>query len=198
MRPYHRVILSTFIILSFSVVHAQNKKGDIYLQIGVSSGYGYPTELTSLDKSSIPTISFGAGLCVNKLYHVSFYAAYTYSYFTYNYTLPEYKDVWKGWDIGIKNTFHVGKLLLKTDKLDPYIGVFTGYTQRSRVYISDIGPPGYYYDILNYKEHAFTIGGLAGLKYFISKRLDLYGEMGYSRGLFIGVGVSLKLNKFKP
>jgi len=177
-------------------VHAQNKKGDVYVQIGVSNGYGYPTELTALDQNSIPTMSLGAGLCVNILYHAGFYAAYTYSCFIYDNGLPSsYKDVWKGWDIGIKNTFHIGSLLLKNDDLDLYIGAITGYTQRSRVFITEMEVPGYYYDILNYKEHAFTIGGLAGLKCFINKRLDVYGEMGYSRKLFGGAGVSIKLNK---
>jgi hypothetical protein len=196
MGPYHKLILSIFIILSFSIVQAQNKKGDIYVQFGVSSGYGYPTELTSLDQSSIPTMSVGVGLCVNKLYHAGFYAAYTYSYFIYDNGLPSsYKDVWKGWDIGIKNTFHIGRLFLKNNDLDLYIGAITGYTQRSRVFISEMEVPDPYYDILNYKKHAFTIGGLAGLKYFITKRFDLYGEIGPSRQLFIGVGASFKLNK---
>ena len=200
MKSYHKIILSIFIISFFaSTALAQKKKRAIYIEIGASSGYGYPTELTALPVNSIPTVNFGAGVSVNKLYHAGFYAAYSYSYFKYDNGLPSsYKDVWKGWDIGLKNTFHIGKLFLKNDNLDLYIGAITGYTQRSRVFISKMEVPGYYYDILNYKEHAFTIGGLAGLKYFISKRLDLYGEMGYSRGLFIGAGVSLKLNKFKP
>jgi len=195
MKHYYRLVLNIFIILSFSIVHAQNKKGDVYVQLGVSNGYGYPIELTALSEDNIPAVNFGVGYCVNELYHVGFYSAYTYNHFTHDYPPPAFKDVWKGWDIGIKNTFHIGRLLLKNDKLDLYVGAITGYTQRSRVYIPETEPPGYYYDILNYKEDAFTIGALAGIKYFITKRLDLYGEMGFSREFFIGGGVSIKLNK---
>jgi hypothetical protein len=194
MRPHLMIVPGMFIfILLVNPINAQDKKRDIYIDIEGLSSYGYPAELSGLSRSSIPTLGVGVGVAISKFYHAGLYVGYTYDYFIFEDPQSGYKDVWKGWDLGIKNTFHIGKLFLKTEKLDPYIGVITGYTQRSRVHISKTNIPDFYYDLLNYEEDAITIGGLGGVKYFISKGVALFGEMGITRMFFIGGGISIRL-----
>jgi hypothetical protein len=79
-----------------SIGQAQTDKNDILINLGVSSGYGYPSSL-SRDNSRIPAINLSGDYSLTRLVSVGFYTAYTYTYYKFQYpTMPEveYKNVW--------------------------------------------------------------------------------------------------------
>lgn len=166
---------------------AQVDKNNLLINLGASSGYGYPNGLTSTSNSGIPTLNAHAEYHLHKLISLGVYGAYTYSFFEFDYLQYYYKDVWKGWDAGTRLTFHYASLFTKQPKIDLYITGFGGYTGRSLVYDES----NIYRDDLNYSVDDFTIGLLAGVRYYVSKKFGFYLEPGISRKFFIGAGVSL-------
>jgi hypothetical protein len=65
------------------------------------------------------------------------YAAYTYSFSRFpDQIIPglKYKDVWKGWDMGVRSSFHFSSLIMDNEKTDLYITAFFGYTILSLEY----------------------------------------------------------------
>jgi hypothetical protein len=183
----------TIVVLLFISLDgfAQNNRNKYVFRIGGSSGYGYPSGLTSTENSGIPTINLTGEYFLNKLVGLGFYAAYTYSFYKFDNPLDGYKDVWKGWDIGVRGMLHVGSLFLKNNKADLYLGVFTGYVTRSLQHdISNI-----YRDSLDYRIVAMNTGGIIGFQYLLNHRIGFYSEAGFSRKFFIGGGISLVLDK---
>ena len=79
--------------------------------------------------------------------------------------------------------------MTKNKKTDLYLSAFSGYTTRALVY----DKKNIYRADLNYNSDAFTVGGILGVRYFISNRIGLYGEAGFSRNLFLGGGVTYHL-----
>jgi hypothetical protein len=174
------------ILLIPHIVWSQNIKNNLRINTGASSGYGYPSGLTSTANSGIPTINLSGEYAINNLISVGIYGAYTYTFYKYNDPMVGYKDVWKGWDLGVRSNIHLGSWIIKNNKADLYAGVFSGYITRSLVYDRS----NIYRDSLSYSINALNIGGLTGIRYYINPRFGLFCEAGFSRKFFIGAGVS--------
>lgn len=191
-RQHKRTILIFLVLIYITDIRAQTKKKDVLLNIGAYSGYGYPDGLPSTETSGIPAMSAGGEYFLNKYIAVGSYITYTYVFDKFVGLTPEegYKDVWRGWDIGIKTSFHFNPLLSEKHKnTDVYITGFGGYTYRALRYDKKT----IYRDSLNYAVDASSIGGILGLRYF-SKKIGLYGELGKSRKWFVGGGVNFTIN----
>jgi hypothetical protein len=80
-------------------------------------------------------------------------------------------------------------VLIKNDKIDLYAAAFSGYTSREFLYDKN----NIYRDSLNFNIHTLSVGGILGGRYFITEHIGLYGEVGLSRDLFLGGGVTYQL-----
>lgn len=187
------------VILFFATtVVAQEQQKSFTINFGLSAeGYGYPNYLHQQTKeNSIPSLHLYGEYFSGKLFSIGLYGAYTYDYFKhYDVSNPNlnYKDSWKGWDLGLRYSFHLSPALIKTNKLDLYAAGFTGYTNRSMVYDKkNITSTDFDYSI-----NAFSIGGIVGGRYFISKLVGFYGEVGISRNTFFGLGVTYRISPKK-
>lgn len=171
----------------------QTNKKELTVNFGLSDeGYGYPNNLQDVASNVCPTINLYSEYFLDNLFSIGIYGAYTYSYFKFHdYTYPadSYKDAWKGWDFGLRYTFHFSQIFTRNKKTDLYLSAFSGYTTRALVY----DKKNIYRDDLNYDTDAFGVGGILGARYFISNRIGVYGEAGFSRKLFLGGGVIYQL-----
>ncbi|MFZ6025177.1 MAG: hypothetical protein ACOYVG_12075 [Bacteroidota bacterium] len=186
-----RLLLFTMSSQFILLAQAQTNKGSLIINLGASSGYGYPTGLKSTENSGIPTLDFHAEYSLHKIFSFGPYIAYTYSFDQFDNPQVGYKDVWKGWDIGLRGTLHVGSIFLQNEKADLYITSFAGYITRALVY----DRTNIYRDSLNYKTNDFGAGGIVGFHYFFNNRLGLYIETGISKEFFIGGGVAYKFQR---
>lgn len=186
-----KIFLIGSLLFIASVGHAQTDKNDIVINLGVSSGYGYPSSLYR-SNSGIPAVNLSGDYSLNRLVSVGLYSAYTYTFYRFQYaTMPEvdYKDVWKGWDVGIKSTFHVSPFIIKNEDWDLYIAAFFGYANHSLVFDRkhDSGH-------INYHVGEINAGSVLGFRYYLSRNIGLYAEAGVSRRFFGGGGLSLNIN----
>lgn len=192
MRRLHkRTILFYLFFISATAATAQTKKKDIFLNVGGYSGYGYPDGLPSPEFSGIPAIGAGGEYFLSKYIAAGSYIAYTHVFDKFGGSTYRYKEVWRGWDVGIKTCFHFNPLLNKKLKkfIDVYIAGIGGYTYRALRYDkSDI-----YRDILSYDVDALNIGGIFGFRYLPDKKIALYGELGKSREWFVGAGLNFTI-----
>ena len=175
-----------------SIGQAQTDKNDIVINVGVSSGYGYPSSLYR-ENSGIPVINLSGDYSLTRLVSVGVYTAYTYTFYKFEYPdMPEteYKDVWKGWDVGIKSTFHVSPFLMKNEDWDLYIAAFFGYANHSLVFDRKHVDNGH----INYHVGEINAGSIVGFRYYLSSNIGLYAEAGVSRRFFAGGGLSLNIN----
>jgi hypothetical protein len=175
-----------------SIGRAQTGKNDIVINIGVSSGYGYPSSLYR-DNSGIPAINLSGDYSLNRFLSVGFYTAYTYTYYKFQYpTMPEtqYKDVWKGWDVGIKSAFHASPFILNNEEWDLYIAAFFGYANHSLVFDRKHTDNGH----ISYHVGEINAGSMLGFRYYLSRNIGLYAEAGVSRRFFGGGGLSFNIN----
>ncbi|HEY7159988.1 MAG TPA: hypothetical protein VH815_01960 [Acidobacteriota bacterium] len=171
---------------------AQTDKNDVIINLGVSSGYGYPSSLYRAN-SGIPAVNLSGDYSLNRFLSVGLYAAYTYTFYKFQYPgIPEteYKDVWKGWDVGIKSAFHFSPFLLNNEDWDLYIAAFFGYASHSLVF--DRKHPGS--DHISYHVGEINAGSMLGFRYYLSRNIGLYAEAGVSRKLFGGGGLSFNIN----
>jgi hypothetical protein len=172
--------------------NAQTTKNSISINFGLSSGHGYPSHLYRENCNCIPSINLSANYSINELFSAGIYGAYTYTYFKYkNYLEPliTYEDIWKGWDIGIRGSFHFSPLIIKNKNFDLYTTAFIG----GALYSLEYDKKNIYHDSLNQKFNAINIGGLLGFRYYITQVIGLYAEGGLSRKFFIGGGVTLNI-----
>jgi hypothetical protein len=189
--PYLRTFLIISILFITFIGRAQTNKKNLLINFGPSSGYGYPTGLYR-ENSRIPALNLSADYSLNKLFSLGIYTAYTYSFYKVHFPpTPEidYKDVWKGWDIGVRGIFHISPFIIKNEKIDLYMGPFFGYTNHSLVY----DKKNIYRDSLNFKKDAVNAGGIFGFRYYITKNVGLYAEAGMARKFFMNGGVSFNL-----
>jgi len=190
-----RSCLIVFLLSLATIGQAQTGKNDIVISAGVSSGYGYPSSLYR-DNSGIPAINLSGDYSLNKLLSVGLYSAYTYTYYKFAYpTMPqtEYKDVWKGWDLGIKSTFHVSPFIMKNEDWDLYIAAFFGYANHSLVFDRKRVDNGH----ISYHVGEINAGSILGFRYYLSRNIGFYAEAGVSRKLFGGGGLSLNINSHR-
>ena len=193
-RPYLKAFLTISAILFLTEIgRTQNNKNDLLINFGASSGYGYPNGLTSTENSGIPTLNISGEYSLCKLFSLGVYGAYTYSFFKYDHPQVGYRDVWEGWDIGLRSTLHLASLFVKNEKCDFYLAPFVGYTTRSLIYDKS----NIYRDSLNYTVDAVSVGGIFGFRYLITKNFGVYGEAGLSRKFFVGGGISFNINSKK-
>jgi hypothetical protein len=174
-----------------SIGQAQTDKNDIVINLGVSSGYGYPSSLYR-DNSGIPAINLSGDYSLTRLVSVGFYT-HTHTFYKFQYpTMPEveYKDVWKGWDVGIKSTFHVSPFIIKNEDWDLYIAAFFGYANHSLVFDRNNADNGH----INYSVGEINAGSILGFRYYLSRNIGLYAEAGVSRKFFAGGGLSFNIN----
>ena len=196
---YLRICLTAIILFSVIVMSAQTNKNTLIINFGAASGYGYPIKLGDL-YSEIPTSTLSAEYPFNSLLALGIYTAYTYASYKYPYPPVAYKNVWKGWDIGIHGSLHIVSLIkrekkIKVDKerTDLYLKVFSGFTSRSLVY----DKWNIYRDSLNYQIKVLSLGSILGLRYYVNKWFGFYAEIGISREVFIGGGVTFRTFKKK-
>ena len=186
------IIISTVLVPSFKG-WTQNDKHDIKISFGAFSGYGYPNGLPGTT-SGIPTLNLTGEYFLNKFFSLGGYTSYTYSFDEFENPQSGYKDVWKGWDVGVKTNFYISPFFKKNEKIDLYLTGFFGYTTRSLVYDKS----NIYRDSLNYSVDATTVGAILGFRYFINTVIGFYFEAGLSRNSFLGAGVSFNIkNKQK-
>lgn len=110
------------------------------------------------------------------MFSLGLYGAYTDSYYKfedYYYPTDSYKDAWRGWDVGLRYTLHLGTAFIKNERTDVYLSAFSGYTSRSLAY----DKTNIYRDSLNYSIKALSIGGIIGFRYFISEQVGLFEEV---------------------
>lgn len=183
---------SAILLLSKSGLTQTHNK-EITINIGLSDeGYGYPNHLTDVPSNICPTINLYSEYHFNKSFSVGVSGAFTYSYYKFeNDVNPavNYKDVWKGWDFGLRYTLHFSPALSMNKNTDLYLSAFTGYTTRKTEY----DKKNIYRDVLNYNTDACSIGGILGFRYFISEKIGLYAEAGLSRKLFLGGGATYNI-----
>lgn len=198
MKKFYLTFLFTisaiFLIMTSGLT--QSYKKTFTINMGLSEeGYGYPNGLPETQTNVCPTVNIYCEYFLGKLFSIGLYGAYTYSYDKFHdFTYPQdsYKDAWKGWDFGLRYTFHLSSIFIKNEKIDLYLSAFSGYTRRALVY----DKKNIYRDSLNYSADALSAGGILGFSYFISKKIGVYGEAGLSRKTFLGAGVTYRiLNK---
>ena len=169
--------------------NAQHDKGDLLLNLGLSSGYGYPNGLPETENSGNPTVNFHAEYSLNKFIGIGIYGAFTYSFYKYDNSPQSYKDNWSGWDMGARVTLHIASFFTKNEKADLYVAGFSGYTRMALV----LDQNDIYRDSLDYRVKAFSAGPIIGFRYAISQRFAFYLEAGTSRKFFVGGGVTFKI-----
>jgi len=180
------------LLLIASIGQAQTDKNDVIINLGVSSGYGYPSSLYR-SNSGIPAINLSGDYSLNRLLSVGIYSAYTYTFYKFQYPdMPEteYKDVWKGWDFGIKSSFHFSPFILQNEYWDLYVAAFFGYARHSLVFDRKHVNNGH----LDYHVGEINAGSMLGFRYYLSRNIALYTEAGVSRKFFAGGGLSFNIN----
>ena len=162
---------------------SQYKKNDILLHFGGYSGLGYPTGVSNA-MSNIPTLRLGGDYLLNKFFNIGAYVAYTYNYFEFDHPTSGYKDVWKGWDLGMRTELHIGSFFIKNENWDLYLASSLGYIDRSMIYDKS----NIYRDFLNYTVKTLGVSASLGLRARLNKVVGAYGELGLSRQFFGGAG----------
>ena len=187
-----RSCLIVSLLLIASIGQAQTDRNDVIINLGVSSGYGYPSSLYR-SNSGIPAINLSGDYSLNRLLSVGIYSAYTYTFYKFQYPdMPEteYKDVWKGWDFGIKSAFHFSPFIVQNEYWDLYVAAFFGYARHSLVFDRKHADNGH----LDYHVAEINAGSMLGFRYYLSRNIALYTEAGVSRKFFAGGGLSFNIN----
>ena len=187
-----RFCLIVSLLFIASIGQAQTDKNDAIINLGVSSGYGYPSSLYR-SNSGIPAINLSGDYSLNRLLSVGIYSAYTYTFYKFQYPdMPEteFKDVWKGWDLGIKSSFHFSPFILQNEYWDLYVAAFFGYARHSLVFDRKHVYNGH----LDYHVGEINAGSILGFRYYLSRNIALYTEAGVSRKFFAGGGLSFNIN----
>jgi len=185
------------LLLLSGTLCAQNKKNDFIINAGFSSGDGhtikpYPRE------DGINTFNLNCEYYFNPVISAGLYGIYyrnTYKWESNTAVNYGYKDIWQGFNAGVKTTYHAGSLLkVNTKYIDLYLTAFGGFRNFSYKEVG-INSVNIYADLLDYKIHSFSAGGIAGFRYLFSKKWGMYTEVGLSRELFINAGFTLTLAK---
>lgn len=185
------VTIIPFILLALAG-ETQTQKNNATVNLGVSSGYGYPSFLRA-NTSNVPSLNLSADYSLNKLFSLGLYGSYTYSlYRSHSMPPPElhYKDVWKGWDVGIRSSFHLSPLIITNKKIDLYLAAFFGYTVHYLLYDKKhIARYNY-----KFKVDDINAGSIVGLRYYLSRVIGFYAETGLARKLFVSGGLAFNIN----
>ena len=189
-RPY--LISLVAILVLCAPGNSQTRRNNLVINLGLSSGYGYPSALHQ-NNNGISALNLSMDYSLNKFFSFGSYAAYTYSYYEFHDRLaPEisYKDVWKGWDFGVRSSFHISPIIMKNKKADLYVTGFFGSSIHSLVH----DQKNAHMDSLNFKVHDVNAGSIAGFRYYISRVIALYFEGGLSREFFMSGGLAFNVH----
>lgn len=171
-----RMFLSASLLFSFAIftqsAFAQPKKGDLNLSLGIGAGFTYSTGSLSL-----PPI--GASLDYSVDERLSVGGIITYASSNFDYGLGKYTLNYI--TIGARGMYH----FTGTEKLDPYVGIFLGYTIWSTTWKGSGNDPDYKFNL-----SAFYPGAYAGGRYKVGDRVSVFAEIGYP---ILRAGVNLKL-----
>ncbi|HEX3074952.1 MAG TPA: outer membrane beta-barrel protein [Ignavibacteriales bacterium] len=185
MKTFSKVLL--LVVLFTAGIQAQDafNKGDKLLSAGISLGglYGIYGD------QNFPPLSVQFQYGIEKNLSVGGLIGYSSSSYDYSY--------WGGedwsWDytyilIGAKGEYHFKELFEDQTKWDPYVGLFLGYN------IVSVDAPADYDNYYGYDEGAsyFTWGFNAGLRYYVSPKVAIFGELGYGLGI-LTLGATFKL-----
>lgn len=184
---WHVLLLFLLSVALMPFVQAQSGRGDFTASLGVFSNNGYRGGTFPAPATGAGTVNLAVEYRFSRLFSAGPYASYTYSWYHYDFSQPNYTEEWKGWDIGARGSFHFSPLIMKKDKVDLYVSAFVGYVGMNMVYDKN----NIYRDTLNYSEHALNAGVIAGGRFYFNKHVGLYAEAGLAREAFIGGGVSL-------
>jgi len=193
-RPY-LIALVVILVLSATGGNAQTRRNNLVINLGLSSGYGYPNALHE-ENITLSALNLSMDYSLNKFFSFGSYAAYTYSFYEFHDRLmPEinYKDVWKGWDVGVRSSFHISPIIMKNKKVDLYITGFFGSSVHSLVH----DEKNTHRDSLNFKVHDVNAGSIAGFRYYIARAIALYFEAGLSREFFMSGGLAFNVHPKK-
>lgn len=160
-----------FLFGSFSAF-AQPKKGDLDLSPAIGAGFTY-----SVGSISMPPV--GASLDYNLDEKVSVGGIATYA--RSSFPLSDGKYALNYITVGARAFYHFSG----TEKLDPYAGVFLGYTIFTATWKGANADPDY-----NFNFSLFHPGAFGGGRYKLKERLSLFAELGYP---ILRAGVNLKL-----
>ena len=168
---YSFLTIAIFCVFAHSNLHAQYKKGDNLLNIGVGLGSyslgGLPIG-ASFEHGITEDISIGGFFD---------YASWKNGYLSYNYS-------WRAMYFGARGSYHFNELLkIDNDKADLYAGVGLGYYVVSS---SDNFASGYsaYGNRVFYHVH---LGG----RYYFANNIAGFGELGYGVSA-LKVGLTFK------
>ncbi|MFB9863188.1 hypothetical protein [Rufibacter immobilis] len=182
-----------FVLKATASVGQINKK-ELSIGVGVTSGNGYPVYILPESDGGIYNAILYAEYGLSKLFSVGPYLLYSREVATYvdpYYPALNSKDVNSGFDAGMRGSFHTSSFLFTKLNGDLYFTGFYGYTYRSVVY----DKKNIYRDDFNTKIHDTYFGGLVGLSYNFLPKIGLYGEVGFSKKLFLGAGVRFLIKK---
>ncbi len=165
-------VVIAVLCLLVSTGNAQYEKGKSYL--GPRIGIG-------VNGSSL---AFGAGYEYGVTDEISIGGLV--DYYQYSYT------AWSDWGgkytyiiIGAQGNYHFGKTLKWDSKLDPFAGVVIGYESITWKWNDQS------WGAFSPTSSGITFGGQAGLRYFLSPSLALYGQVGFGI-TYLKVGVDFK------
>jgi hypothetical protein len=166
------VLVAVVVALSFVLTatsQAQYVKGKSYL--GPRIGIGVHGS----------SIAFGAGYEYGVTEDISVGALIDYYQWSY--------DAWAGYGgkytyivFGAQGNYHFGKLLKWESKLDPFAGLVLGYESVSWKWDNQV------FQGWSASSSGLVLGGQAGLRYFVSPTVALYGQAGFGI-TYLKVGV---------
>ncbi len=201
MKILKNTLLTYILFLTGNIVIAQNlSKGDhlINASIGLSNlvrPQGFETTLPPLvfqfEYALTNRITVGTYLGISRsLFEDQGY----FSLYKYPYNIEHQTYHWTATNIlaGIKGAYHFGELLKTTEKLDLYIGATFGYNIVA-VKIKQTEGSINLNPYLTPEPKTKAMGGVFfGTRYYLTKKIALMGEIGYSTAIF-QVGISYKL-----
>ncbi len=150
------------------------------------------------DYALTPIVGLGAavGFWNIKVIETDNYLDNTYNNSTGNYTNANYTDIntisFNSLSIGARLNFHFGT----SDKLDPYAGIAGGFTSNSLNYKFTTNNPN---GVGNGKINAGSVGVFplyialtAGLRYYFTDNVGIYGEIGIDKLSVLQGGLAIK------
>jgi hypothetical protein len=110
-----------------------------------------------------------------------------FDYYQYSYTpFTIYGGKYTYVVFGVQGNYHFGKALKWDSKIDPFVGAVLGYQSISWSWDNQA------YSLWSASSSGLVFGGQAGLRYFVSPTIGLYGQFGFGI-TYLKVGVDFVL-----
>ena len=161
--------------------------------IDISFGIGLmPTFVDKNTRAALPPVNMTFTYRVKKHIAIASYFAYSAT----DYIMPQATKEQAENPISLRNNFYVAGLRAEghfvRDRIDFYGGGMLGYTFSSKNNVQ-ADPTGRIENIqVDHFSDQITWSGLIGVKYLVSPKVGLYGEMCYGVSLF-NAGITFKL-----